>query len=61
MPVNSRGVGGFMKRNLLTILTICGVVGGTVAGLILKNANDKWEPRHIMYLQYPGELFLRYD
>lgn len=59
MPTQSRGNRSFVRRNLLTILTSVGVIGGGIVGLLLKNSQDKWEPRHIMYIQYPGELFLR--
>uniref|UniRef100_A0A1B0D2N5 Amino acid transporter n=1 Tax=Phlebotomus papatasi TaxID=29031 RepID=A0A1B0D2N5_PHLPP len=49
----------FFKRNLLTILTIVGVFGGTIVGLLLKMGSEEWTPREVMYLQYPGDLFLR--
>jgi solute carrier family 1 (glial high affinity glutamate transporter), member 3 len=49
-----------MKSNLLTILTIMGVFGGTALGLSLKNSSQQWTEREVMYLQYPGDLFLRY-
>ncbi|CRL04129.1 CLUMA_CG017240, isoform A [Clunio marinus] len=48
-----------LGENLLTIVTIIGVIGGTVFGLILKNSNREWTQREIMYIQYPGDLFLR--
>lgn len=58
MPGESRG---FIQRNLLTILTCVGVLSGVAVGLITKNASSEpWTPRQIMYLQYPGDLFLRY-
>jgi Na+/H+-dicarboxylate symporter len=48
-----------LKENLLTVVTIIGVVGGTIFGLALKNySKEKWSQREIMYLQYPGDLFL---
>lgn len=53
------GFGKFLKSNMLTILTIVGVIGGTIGGLILKHVNNDWSKRDIMYIQYPGELFLR--
>ncbi|XP_031624612.1 excitatory amino acid transporter 3-like [Contarinia nasturtii] len=57
MPVNSRG---FIQRNLLTILTCVGVLSGVVVGLVLKNSSStEWTKREIMYIQYPGDLFLR--
>lgn len=48
-----------LGENLLTIITIIGVVGGTVFGLILKKSDHIWTERDIMYIQYPGDLFLR--
>ncbi|XP_046417572.1 excitatory amino acid transporter 1-like [Neodiprion fabricii] len=50
-----------MSENLLTILTVMGVVGGTVLGLILRNVRDSgdWSKREIMYVQFMGDLFLR--
>jgi len=57
MPVNSRG---FIQRNLLTILTCVGVLSGVVVGLITKNSSSEpWTKRQVMYIQYPGDLFLR--
>lgn len=53
------GVHGFLRRNLLTILTICGVVFGTITGSVLRASQGKWSDRDVMYLQFPGELFLR--
>lgn len=48
-----------LGENLLTVITIVGVVGGTIFGLILKKSDHVWTERDIMYIQYPGDLFLR--
>lgn len=57
MPVNSRG---FVRRNLLTILTCVGVLSGVAVGLMTKNmSSGTWTKRQVMYIQYPGDLFLR--
>lgn len=57
MPINSRG---FIQRNLLTILTCVGVLSGVVVGLVVKGSSkEPWTKREIMYIQYPGDLFLR--
>jgi Na+/H+-dicarboxylate symporter len=65
-----------LGENLLTVITIVGVIGktleknfvqnyrnsllgGTIFGLILKNSGNVWTQREIMYIQYPGDLFLR--
>ncbi|XP_035795756.1 excitatory amino acid transporter 3-like [Anopheles albimanus] len=49
----------FVKSNLLTFLTVVGVFGGTALGLVLKNSGTPWTQREVMYIQYPGDLFLR--
>lgn len=48
-----------IKANLLTLSLIVGVFGGTTLGIILRYTGEKWTPREIMYLQFPGDLFLR--
>lgn len=54
-----RGVIGFLRRNLLTILTVAGVLAGTALGCGLRTGSGSWTPREVMYLQFPGEIFLR--
>lgn len=50
----------FLRHNALTILTVCGVIGGAVLGIILRNSREeRWTPREIMYINYLGDLFLR--
>lgn len=49
----------FLKRNSLTFLTVVGVLGGTIVGLGLKQVDNEWSARHRMYLQFPGDVFLR--
>lgn len=56
---NERNRRSVLGENLLTIVTIIGVIGGTIFGLILKRASNTWTQRDIMYIQYPGDLFLR--
>ncbi|XP_071571150.1 excitatory amino acid transporter 1 isoform X2 [Temnothorax nylanderi] len=48
-----------LSHNALTILTVSGVVGGVVLGIILRTTREKWTPREIMYINYFGDLFLR--
>lgn len=48
-----------LGENLLTVITIVGVVAGTIFGLILKKSDHVWTQREIMYIQFPGDLFLR--
>nr|XP_022920808.1 excitatory amino acid transporter 1-like [Onthophagus taurus] len=49
----------FLKDNLLTILTVVGVFGGVILGISLRSSTDPWSKRHIMYLEFPGKIFLR--
>jgi Na+/H+-dicarboxylate symporter len=50
----------FIKNNMLTIMTVVGVLSGTAVGCILRSLSDqKWTPRETMYLMFPGEIFLR--
>lgn len=48
-----------MGENGLTILTVCGVIAGTLLGLLLKNTKTKWSEREVMYIEFLGDLFLR--
>ncbi|KAJ8672978.1 hypothetical protein QAD02_004239 [Eretmocerus hayati] len=49
-----------MSENLLVMLTVGGVVFGTIVGFALKAAADQdgWSKREIMYIRFPGDLFL---
>lgn len=49
----------FIRRNLLTILTVIGVVAGSITGVILRRTGGQWSKRDAMYLAFPGEIFLR--
>lgn len=53
------GIKGFIQRNLLTMLTVAGVLAGTAVGCALRATQGNWTERDVMYLQFPGELFLR--
>lgn len=54
------GIFATMKKNLLPTLTVMAVVGGVTTGFVLRNtSSSKWTPREIMYIQFPGDLFLR--
>ncbi|XP_071543531.1 excitatory amino acid transporter 3 isoform X2 [Panulirus ornatus] len=49
-----------IHNNLLPILTVSGVSGGVILGLILRYSRDEpWTKREVMYVGYIGELFLR--
>ncbi|XP_033206886.1 excitatory amino acid transporter 1-like isoform X1 [Bombus vosnesenskii] len=48
------------RHNSLTILTVVGVFGGVILGIILRNVRSQgWTRREIMYINYLGDLFLR--
>uniref|UniRef100_A0A1A9VZY7 Amino acid transporter n=1 Tax=Glossina brevipalpis TaxID=37001 RepID=A0A1A9VZY7_9MUSC len=49
----------FMQENLLTMLTVIGVFAGGLVGFIIKNSTGDWTKREIMYISFPGEIFLR--
>uniref|UniRef100_A0A0K8TH92 Amino acid transporter n=1 Tax=Lygus hesperus TaxID=30085 RepID=A0A0K8TH92_LYGHE len=54
------GIFATMKKNLLPVLTVMAVVGGVSMGFILRTtSSSKWTPREVMYIQFPGDLFLR--
>lgn len=49
-----------LRTNLLTILTVGGVVAGAVLGIILRAAREEgWSDREIMYVEFLGDIFLR--
>jgi hypothetical protein len=53
-------VKSFLRGNLLTFLTVIGVFGGVVLGVILRNSRDgEWTEREIMYVSYFGDIFLQ--
>uniref|UniRef100_A0A2M4BKW5 Amino acid transporter n=1 Tax=Anopheles marajoara TaxID=58244 RepID=A0A2M4BKW5_9DIPT len=60
--MNWPNVWSFVKRNLLTLLTILGVVIGIALGLGLRAVpaeGETWSARDVMYINYVGDLFLR--
>lgn len=49
-----------LRTNLLTILTVGGVISGIALGFILREtSNARWTSREVMYLNFVGDLFLR--
>lgn len=49
-----------LKTNLLTILTLCGVVLGGGLGCVLREVREeKWSTREVMYVNFVGDIFLR--
>lgn len=52
----------FFKENLLTFLTIGGVIIGIVLGIGLREVpaeGEKWSPRDVSYINFIGDIFLR--
>lgn len=49
----------FMQENVLTMATVIGVFVGGLVGFIIKNSTGEWSKREIMYISFPGEIFLR--
>ncbi|KAF5273252.1 hypothetical protein FQA39_LY07583 [Lamprigera yunnana] len=51
---------GCLRSNLLTILTVSGVVCGGILGFLLRQFSEqKWSEREVMYINFIGDLFLR--
>lgn len=51
---------GCLRTNLLTILTIGGVIAGGALGFILRAVRDEaWSAREVMYIEFVGDIFLR--
>jgi len=59
-PEGGGGIWKSIKGNLLPILTVVSVIGGVGFGLALRfSASKRWPARDVMYVQFPGDLFLR--
>lgn len=59
-PQTNYNVRKCLKSNLLTLLTVAGVVSGVAVGFILRaSKNDPWPARQILYVNFAGDLFLR--
>lgn len=49
-----------LKDNLLTILTVSGVIAGVVVGLSVRAASSEpWTERQVAYVNFLGDIFLR--
>lgn len=49
-----------LSKHKLIISTMVGVTAGIICGISLKHYSGKsWSDRDIMYLKFPGEIFLR--
>jgi len=59
MAISKEAVVSCAKSSGLTLATMMGVVGGVIFGLALRTREEPWTEREVMYVAYPGELFLR--
>jgi len=50
---------GCVRSGGLTVATMCGVIGGVIFGLALRQREEPWSDREVAYVAYIGELFLR--
>lgn len=48
-----------ISKHGLTLSTVLGVAAGIFLGLILRSNDRQWTKREIMYVDFPGHLFLR--
>ena len=48
-----------MKDNMLPLCTFSAVLGAIILGIFIRAASGKWTERELMYLEFPGEMFLR--
>lgn len=49
-----------VARHLTTLFTVIAVIIAIISGILIRNLSPhKWTPREIMYLEFPGEMFLR--
>lgn len=59
-PHRSKGWWEKFKKSFLPVMTVVSVVAGVSVGLTLRfNASSRWTEREVMYIQFPGDLFLR--
>lgn len=48
-----------VHKNLLPLCTFGAVLGAIILGIIIRATSGKWTARELMYLEFPGEMFLR--
>lgn len=48
-----------VKQNVLAITTMTAVILAILIGIIIRSESGKWSERSLMYLEFPGEIFLR--
>lgn len=48
------------SKHGLTLFTVIGVLFGVALGMILrKSGKESWTPREVLYVEFPGHMFLR--
>lgn len=53
-------INSLLKENVLPVCTCLGVLAAIIIGIIVRASTDhRWTDRQLMYLEFPGELFLR--
>ena len=59
-PPTGRDAAKCLKSNLLTLLTVTGVLSGIALGFILRASRDTpWSQREQIYVKFVGDIFLR--
>lgn len=48
----------FLRHNMLTVATLAAVLAGIATGVLLRKLGP-WSKRNMMYINFPGEIFLR--
>ncbi|CAJ0583690.1 unnamed protein product, partial [Mesorhabditis spiculigera] len=47
------------KENVLLLLTVFGVVCGTVLGVVMRDSENPMSRKHLAYLRFPGDVFVQ--
>lgn len=47
------------RQNLLAIVTFSSVLLAVIFGIVIRSLTGKWSERSLMYLEFPGDIFLR--
>ncbi|KAJ8876189.1 hypothetical protein PR048_024098 [Dryococelus australis] len=55
----ARKLAACCRHNLLTVMTVVGTLGGVLLGLALRHGAGRWNSRHVMYIAFPGDIFLQ--
>lgn len=59
-PPTAEGAWKCLRTNLLTMLTVAGVLSGVALGFILRGSREEeWSQREQIYVKFFGDIFLR--